>query len=309
MAKRMPKLLYHYCSLSTFHSIVNNHSIWLSDIGKSNDSLELKWIKGQCRYYILKAWTEYVKAVFENGNSSKIDFESFENLQNQLDDLYTFETEKCWAFCLSGKKDDLGQWRGYADDGYGISIGFKSLFFKNLSEKAKCNYGDTSTVTFDHIAYKEKDIIELFYDVCGLSLIVPQMNSSEVLAILRKAVFASLALSPFYKNHKFEEEKEWRLVFSTLAKSLIEGKSPKTEFDAIFPDNEIKYGYIVKNNNLISHIEISSQQLINNIAEIWIGPKCKLSTVDVKLFLISAGFLTSFHDNSIQIHKSQASYQ
>lgn len=36
-------LLYHYCSLDTFLSIVQNRTIRLSDITKSNDAKELTW--------------------------------------------------------------------------------------------------------------------------------------------------------------------------------------------------------------------------------------------------------------------------
>lgn len=309
MAKRVPKILYHYCSLPTFASIVKNRTIWLSDIGKSNDSLELKWIKGQCRYYILKAWNNYLKTVVENGDDKKIDFEAFENLQIQLNDLYTFETEKCWTFCLSEKQDDLGQWRGYADDGCGIAIGFKSSFFKKIAKDDTTEFDAPSTVTFDHIAYRDRDIEKLFYDICGLSSITPQMNSEEVFQRLRAAIAASLLFAPFYKNKKFAEEKEWRLVFSVLTKALIKGKTPKTEFEALFPESEIKYGFIVKNNEMISHIEFSDKDMADYISEVWIGPKCKLSSVDLKLFLISVGAIQNFNDDSIHVHKSQASYR
>ena len=309
MAKRAPKILYHYCSLSTFYSIVKNKSIWLSDISKSNDSLELKWIKGQCRYYIMKAFTDYAKAVQENGELEKVDFEAFEKIRNQLEDLYSFETDKCWVFCLSEKQDDLGQWRSYADDGCGVAIGFKSLYFKEIMKKGETEYDATSTVTFDHIAYRDKDVEKLFYDTCGLSSITPHMNSEEVLKRLRTAIVASLVLAPFYKNKKFVEEKEWRLVFSTLTKALIAGKTPQKEFDTLLPDCGIKYDFTVKNNELISHIELSDDKMASNISEIWIGPKCKISSIDLRMFLISVGFIQDFNDDSILIHKSQASYK
>lgn len=37
-------IVYHYCTLDSFMSIISNKSIWLSDITKSNDSMEIKWI-------------------------------------------------------------------------------------------------------------------------------------------------------------------------------------------------------------------------------------------------------------------------
>lgn len=312
MARKVPKTLYHYCSLQTFYSIIKNRSIWISDVGKSNDSLELKWIKGQCKYYILKVWAEYLNSVVEIGGTDKLDLEAFEDfkkLQNQLDDLYAFETEKCWAFCLSEKQDDLGQWRGYADDGFGIAIGFKSSYFKKIGKNETKELDASSSVAFDSIAYKDKEVEKLFYEICGLSSITPQMNSKAVLQKLRGAIVASLLLAPFYKNKKFAEEKEWRLVFSLLTKSLNEGKTPKTEFEELFPENEIEYDFVVRNNEMVSHIEFSDKNLARYISEIWMGPKCKLSSNDLKLFLVSAGVLQDFSDDSIRIHKSQASYR
>ena len=41
MENKQPKTLYHYCSLQTFYDIIKNKSIWISDVEKSNDFLEL----------------------------------------------------------------------------------------------------------------------------------------------------------------------------------------------------------------------------------------------------------------------------
>ncbi len=309
MAKRQPKTLYHYCSVQTFFNIMKNRSIWLSDIGKSNDSLELRWIKGRCQYYILKAWTDYAKAVSETGELEKIDFDAFSKVQKQAEELTTAETEKCWVFCLSEKADDLGQWRGYAADGSGIAIGFRKQFFERIAEEGHTEYDAPSSVSFDCISYDEKEEKALFYDICGLSQITPQMESKEVLRRIRAAVVASLMLAPYYKSKKFSEEKEWRLVFSTITKDLIAGKTPKTEFGKLFPNNEIQYDYIVRNTEIVSHIAFGDKDMAKYISDIWIGPKCKISSVEMRLFLISVGFLKDFDDKSIEIHKSQASYR
>ena len=85
MGQRVPRVLYHYCSLSTFKSIFDNKSIWLSDIRRSNDSLELQWIMGQCQTCILKAWVNYARSV-QNERGMEIitsdHFEQFEKLYN-----------------------------------------------------------------------------------------------------------------------------------------------------------------------------------------------------------------------------------
>lgn len=53
MSEKQPKTLYHYCCLDSFLSIITKSSIWLSDIGKSNDSKELLWFREKY-YYIFK---------------------------------------------------------------------------------------------------------------------------------------------------------------------------------------------------------------------------------------------------------------
>jgi hypothetical protein len=37
-----PDILYHYCSVDTFQSIILSKTLWLSDLSKSNDSKEGK---------------------------------------------------------------------------------------------------------------------------------------------------------------------------------------------------------------------------------------------------------------------------
>ena len=36
-------IVYHYCNLNTFYSIISNKTLRLSDITKSNDQLEITW--------------------------------------------------------------------------------------------------------------------------------------------------------------------------------------------------------------------------------------------------------------------------
>ena len=42
-------LIYHYCTMDTFVSIIKNQTIRLSDITKSNDSMELLWVEKYIR--------------------------------------------------------------------------------------------------------------------------------------------------------------------------------------------------------------------------------------------------------------------
>lgn len=44
MKNEKEEIVYHYCSLEGFLSIIQNSSIWMSDISKSNDCLESIYI-------------------------------------------------------------------------------------------------------------------------------------------------------------------------------------------------------------------------------------------------------------------------
>lgn len=309
MSRRTPKVLYHYCTLETFHSIITNRSIWLSDISKSNDSQELKWIKGQSKYYILKAWVDYLEALKADGRLSEAQFDKYEEIEKIIDSFIDYETEKCWVFCVTEKKDDLGQWRGYAKDGTGISIGFKSRFLDGFNKDLDPQNWIDSHFTFEKVEYTQKAVQHLFYDICHLSDINTEMTCEQVLALLKRAAVFALLLSPFYKNEGFKEEKEWRLTRSMTMNELRNGNTPdvlSSESSLSYP---MKYEYSVKNGTLVSHIDISYENLHEEIAEICIGPKCPLSVSEVKLFLISTKMLKDFNDQSIKVYRSSASYR
>ena len=39
-----PSTVFHYCSMDTFYAIITNKTLRLSDITKSNDSMEILWV-------------------------------------------------------------------------------------------------------------------------------------------------------------------------------------------------------------------------------------------------------------------------
>jgi len=84
--------LYHYCSNDSFHSIIENRSIWLSSLSLSNDSMEGK----------LLADIIFTLAQDDGLNTDAIKQLqlSIENLENIIDAL---------GFCLSKQGDLLSQ--------------------------------------------------------------------------------------------------------------------------------------------------------------------------------------------------------
>lgn len=310
MAKRVPKILYHYCSLQTFQTIIENNSIWLSDISKSNDSKELQWIKGQCEFYILKAWVDFLESKDDDQRFNDVTSDDFKKIDELKDLIKNYNNTKTWAFCLSEKNDDLSQWRGYADDGAGISIGFKSGTFEAI--QAVSHYiDDESDLYFKKVNYSKPQVHKFFYDHLKLNEITPEFTSEKVIEKLTKCVISSIWNAPFFKNESFKDEKEWRLAYSMSYSDLLHGIMPTVlpHTDKLAHSIESKYGYIVKNNELISHIELKFQEIKSLISTITLGPKARMTALELKEYLISKGILKNVSDKSIKIHISGSTYR
>ena len=133
----MSNLLFHYCPTQAFHSIIFNKSIWLSSLSLSNDSME-----GTLA-------TDKLLARIENETTSSAEVV---RMKKAVDLIKSFSDGL--GFCLTADGDKLSQWRGYADDGHGFSIGFSK---KYLTDKTKSN--GTSHITkffFEQVRYENK---------------------------------------------------------------------------------------------------------------------------------------------------------
>ena len=301
--------LYHYCSLDTFYNIMKNHSIWLSDVGKSNDSKELARATEQCEIAVIKKFLEYSERMKSNNDFLGTRFRDFHKITDQFEAMDTSKTLKSWVFCLSEKGDNLGQWRGYADDGKGISIGFNKKYFAPRNQsmefcESKIYY------MFDKIEYGNFNIDELL-SPSDVSILSSSCDYEALEKCFKRLMLYSIILAPLYKSPAFEEEKEWRMVFLAHTSALMQGMIPSTDYmDKPEPMFDIiDFSFVPKNNTLVSHIEVKIKDIKSAITSITIGPKSNLSVLDVQMFLISIGLLHDTKDDSIKIMRSSASYR
>lgn len=97
----IPEVLYHYTSNDVLLKILEGQSLRLSARHHLNDSME-----GQQFFSLLKS------------HSSSPNQKIIASIRTHLDSVEAFVT----CFCSEG--DLLSQWRGYAGNGTGVSIGF-----------------------------------------------------------------------------------------------------------------------------------------------------------------------------------------
>lgn len=299
----MEDLIYHYCSVETFKKIITNKTLRFSDVAKTNDSAEIRWI------------TEYIETVFNEEYDKAMEKVAFSESCKKYDLLKYFhkfnETyfnqalygkEKFfwfYALCFSLEGDMLSQWRGYADDGRGFSIGFNREKFAEYSTSGfkllSIHSGDVEYDKEKHINIVRENIQELFDDL-NSDIEKNDLCHEGILHIYKKCFQRLLEKSVFIKNPFFYEEKEWRMCvwtykeFGDPSKVLLVNNGVPEQYDL---------NYHTRNNEIVSFFDLKFAS--DTIKRIILGPKNKTDLSDLAMFLKSNGIECS-------IDKSEGTY-
>lgn len=221
-----------------------------------------------------------------------------------------------WVFCLSSYGDSLGQWRGYGDDGYGISIGFNKSYFAKLNESV-------NTEEWPYLLglgkVKYSNSIEECKEILGFQKLEEAINVgdlSDIYTEVQLSLKKAYELLPVFKHPSFVEESEWRIfllpayITDTIKKASDITKKFETA-NTNFPDNFISFSELsfdVRNRKLISYIPMHIQNLGLAINEIIIGPKSNLQPIDIWRLLVQYGVVDDMTSDSIVIRKSNSTY-
>jgi len=271
--------LYHYCSNQSLISIVKSSSIRLCSLKLSNDSLEGKLA---------------TKLLIDLATEHKLPEEKIKLIEQAfliLDNFYDG-----FGFCLSEKPDLLSQWRGYADDGKGVCIGFsKSLLesfegtLLNKVEYAHNEHEKIITPLFSEI-FKLINDGHLNYPSRGGLLTTKSddefeletqrfQNANNQLMVHAFSLFPKLYSM---KSDAFSEEKEWR-IFKLMEK----------EFD--------ECDFFARSDHIVPFTALTLPS--NCIEKIILGPKNRTPPDVLKNMLTASGFTET------EIHISKNSYR
>lgn len=285
-------VLYHYCSNAAFHSIVENRSIWLSALSLSSDTMEGKLV---------------TDVIAEMAKSDDLDQTNIQKLKESVSLLE--QIMEGLGFCLSEKGDLLSQWRGYADDASGISIGFSKKYLEKLSETSlnpqksgftlkKVEYEYESQKELIQPAYEKiKDYIKQgAYKPLRYQTILGFKTDKEIEnenAIIKKAFYGShmtvlhlFAQLFLFKTKAFQEEQEWRLI-----SHLIKTVDDECCFQS-FPDKIVPYRKFS-----LSNLEE------NSIVKVILGPKNNTPEYVID------GLLKQNNFDNVNVIRSESSYR
>lgn len=284
--------IYHYCSADTFMAIVQNKTLRLSDLNKTNDYMEKRW----ANKFIVSMLQEKLD---EYGINMKLeedywyDEESNNHLQYYKKEVerVLYDESPVLITCFSEKKDILSQWRAYGQDGTGVAIGFNYKAISLLNDKRD--------MFFEKVIYKENKQKEKLGQLIESVIIYIQNMFEEDKArisddfnVYFKEEFDAFCevlvdyigpISCIIKNPAFSEEREIRIIFNPkLPNREILGDIQLNEAKNYFEEVKEISGYKIKplkfnyrNNQLIAFCDIDFSDLIckSIINEIIIGPK------------------------------------
>ncbi|CAI1576743.1 DUF2971 domain-containing protein [Serratia proteamaculans] len=269
-------LIYHYCSPQTFLHIIENKCIWLSSTNNMNDSSEGIWVKNA-----------FQNAVYE--------LKSLYGIQWVMQTLKNYDEINLpkYICCFSKDGDSLSQWRAYAQDGEGISIGIEDGDLGINEHSLSANMDPRKSLAIKEIDYvSEGDIYHEFITYANDNISPDDFYKGSAYTFAKYCVDRAAIV----KNPAFTEEKEKRLIFSYAEWGGYVTDDLDTENNEL---DELKFR--VSNGYLTNHFEYTIPT--KSIKEIYIGPKNKFSTYDLNLFLNH----NSLWD--VEVKRSSATYR
>jgi len=269
MEEENTKLLWHYTNADGFKGIIEKKQLWATKIQYLDDKSELQHAFDVAREVLLTGiYNESnVKGAFARDIFDFIDHVAGVN-------VFVF------SFCYA--KDLLSQWRGFSTGG-GYAIGFNPAGMVNLAPKEgfellPCIYNGEA----------QRELVEQWLTEC-LKRLDEKLKTTGTAETKRKftkkeAWFAGellAGIAPRFKNIKFEEEEEIRLI---------------SEFGSI---QDKKINFRKKGNLLVPYYEFKliseSEGIRAEIEEVMVGPSLPedLGADSVKMFLTRNGFTTT----------------
>ena len=187
-----PGHLFHYTDLEGVKGIFTSRTLWLSKFTATNDISEIKLAIEHFQTFAARKARTLDEAEGRFLREAAAQLEGFRR------------TNICLAsFCE--QHDLLSQWRSYGNDGRGVALGFNSA---KLLEVAQANGLRLLRCVYEP-AEHERISANLTDMLLEARRAAPAGDSRALVAKFNE-VF--LRVAPVIKDHRFGEEREWRLV-------------------------------------------------------------------------------------------------
>jgi hypothetical protein len=286
-------VLYHYTSAEGFKGIIESDSIWLTSIANLNDPSE--FLHG------LDIAKELVTAASKHADR-RVGF-FFDQIPGGLSKIAS--RRQTYIASFSRHQNDLGQWRSYASDGKGISIGFSAQAFSISSEPAlelpvpqRCII---ASVDYNRDSIKAKQ-------AAAINKSIALLERSEVLDALDpdnfKPFFVEMSVhlctvlmwnSLIAKHTAYEHEREVRLILYSHHRDL----QPfiKTR---------------IRGSEIVSYIPTPFMPVLKtpgSLTEVMLGPAAPLGSLAGVLNILKAGGIDTDEEGPVRVYQSDTPYR
>lgn len=207
MLKKYNGILYHYTTVEGLLGILKSNVIWATSYQFLNDSSEIVYGRRLCKSIIND---RIIKA--KNSEEKLLYTKCLELQDNNKDRIYIT------CFCERGNL--LSQWRGYAKNGLGFSLGLESKYL--LSEDREYPYNLIKIKKVEYDLVNQKKIINNLLDEAVKYISENKIESEKFIFELAKTINKKIEeCIVFFKDSAFEEEKEWRAIYYEKDSNLI----------------------------------------------------------------------------------------
>jgi len=198
--RKPPRHLFHYTDLEAVKGIFTSKSLWLSKFTSTNDISEIRLALQHFQAFVEKEAREVA------GDEARLLREAARRLEGYR------RTNICLAsFCE--ENDLLSQWRSYGNDGRGIALGFSSPRLQAIAARHNLH--------LYRCVYDQKEQERIAADLVAVLLKSFRARKPRTAAkrddLLAQFLALFLHVAPVIKDHRFGEEREWRLVSKSLA--------------------------------------------------------------------------------------------
>lgn len=250
-------VLYHYCSTATLLSILEHGKLRFSDLNMMSDPQEWRY-----SYELFeRAASALLDMVPERASLEGLDTDFF----NRVDDYLSPKQLNSHPVisCFSKRPDVLSQWRGYADNAKGWSIGFSGRAI------------DAMPISLLEVVYEpDKQVKEVRNFLAAMYMIWREKGGEFRDAVGRDAALLASFIHA-YKHPSFEEEQEVRALHE-LRVDLSDDGWELVDEGGTANGEEVEgepVRFRAAGSSIIAHVDIPLQRVDDAaISELWFGP-------------------------------------
>ena len=302
---RNTNLYYQYTDLIAFKNIVENKELWATQVHYLNDFREYNPLNELIEKFIED------KQLLHPDSVVPIHFSEF------IRELwFNQRTVIPYVISFSSHKDQLSQWRAYAEDGTGVSIGFRfeqklveshidlEDFFSSCSPGEDYIEGKYESWILIKIKYLTTEWISVInrylqeiYAHFEIEVFHEDKHPNHYKVNFQKYANPLWVASIWTKSKGFLEEEEFRLVYFARVNICHSEKYPKPFYENL----EFRVG----KRGLTPYIKIPFENYLN-MKEVILGPMYKGYLRDVEDFLYKHGY--DFENEDMDVSKSIIPY-